>query len=78
MKRRPLLKKLLPLLAIVLLSASACSNGKRVVLIDPRDTIIRIGPNVTGRIYHKTAAGQWELSRNKVAIPEGWYAGSID
>ena len=57
--------------------ASGCVSGSRVVLVDPSQTIIRIGPDVRGRVYTKDDDGAWELSRNKVHIPEGWYAGQI-
>jgi len=36
--------------------------------------VMRIGPAVTGRVYLlNPATGKWELSKNKVTIPEGWY-----
>ena len=33
---------------------------------------MRVGPMVTGRVYHRLA-GEWVLSQNAIAIPEGWY-----
>jgi hypothetical protein len=38
--------------------------------------MIRIGPNVTGKCYI-LKNGEWVLSKNKVKLPEGWYAGGI-
>lgn len=72
------LKMPLALLTSAMLLSGGCASGKRVVLVDPSKTIVRIGPGVKGRIYTKNAAGVWELSRNKVTLPEGWYAGKID
>lgn len=60
------------------LFGTGCASGKKVVLVDPSKTILRIGPDVKGRVYTKNAAGVWELSKNKVVIPEGWYVGRID
>ena len=68
----------LALLTSVMLLSGGCASGKRVVLVDPSKTIIRVGPNVKGKVYVKDSSGTWELSRNKVEIPEGWYAGKID
>lgn len=53
------------------LFASGC-GGSRVVLV-PQGEVVRIGPGVRGRVYHYDGTA-WELSRNAVAIPEGWYA----
>ena len=78
MKSLRKLKMPLALLTSVLLWSAGCASGRRVVLVDPSKTIIRIGPNVKGRVYVKDFSGTWELSRNKVTIPEGWYAGKID
>ena len=33
---------------------------------------MRVGPMVTGRVYHRLA-GEWVLSQNSIPIPEGWY-----
>jgi hypothetical protein len=59
---------------LALLFALGCA-GPRVVLV-PDGEIVRIGPGVKGRVYVWDGAA-WELSRNAVAIPEGWYAGSV-
>lgn len=55
----------------VLASASAgCSP--RAVLV-PESSPVRIGPEVSGRVYVLTPEGDWQLSGNSVSIPEGWY-----
>ena len=41
------------------------------------DGAVRLGPDVRGHIYVKTG-GEWVLSRNKVRLPEGWYATDLD
>jgi len=51
----------------------------RVVFINPSDDVIRIGPNVKGKVYfYNEEEEAWQLSTNKSLIPEGWYAGNID
>lgn len=77
MRHRPLLKMLTPLLLSLMLFGTGCVSGKRVVLVDPTDTILRTGPDVRGRVYFKNKSGEWELSRNKMKIPEGWYIGKL-
>ncbi len=68
--------KLLTMLGISFLSG--CVNT-RVVFINPSDDVIRIGPNVKGRVYFYNEEEQaWQLSNNKSLIPEGWYAGNIE
>lgn len=37
--------------------------------------LIRIGPNVKGRVY-VLKGGEWVLTK-AVVIPEGWYAGAL-
>lgn len=39
---------------------------------NPSD-LLRVGPEVKLRVYFVNNQGQWELSRNPVDIPEGWY-----
>ena len=48
----------------------------RVVFIKTDDDVVRIGPSVVGKIYFRKD-GEWVLSKNKVKLPEGWYAGAI-
>lgn len=55
-------------LVAVLAFASGCT---RTVLVS-ESSPIRTGPQVTGKVYVKTADG-WQLGDNTVTIPEGWY-----
>ena len=61
----------------MLLSSGCLTKSKRVVFIATTDTLVRIGPAVRGRVYYWTGEG-WELSQNKVDIPEGWVAGPMN
>ena len=47
-------------------------SGPRVVFVPSADAPVRAGPGVRGRVYVWTGA-TWELSRNRVPIPEGLY-----
>lgn len=69
--------KTLPL--ILLLNAVGISGCKssRVVFVPEDDGLVRLGPGVRGLVYYWNGSS-WELSSNKVLLPEGWYAGSID
>jgi len=61
-----------------MLGSNGClTSGKRVVFIPTSDTLVRIGPSVTGRVYYWTGE-EWELSKNRVTLPEGWLAGPLD
>ena len=69
---------LLFLASCVTLGSSGClTSGKRVVFIPTSDTLVRLGPEVTGRVYYWTGE-EWELSKNRVTLPEGWLAGPLD
>ncbi len=69
---------LLSLLVLGLLGTNGClTNGKRVVFIPTSDALVRLGPDVTGRVYYWDGK-EWELSRNRVTLPEGWLAGPLD
>ncbi len=69
--------KLLKILAatILLISVTGCGST-RVVFVDTQSDLIRIGPDVSGKVYI-LKNGEWVLSKNKVKLPEGWYAGGI-
>ena len=58
-----------------LLILSGCGST-RVVLVDTQSDLVRIGPDMEGKIY-VLKNGEWTLSKNKVKLPEGWYAGGI-
>ena len=68
------MKKTLILLSSLLLSAGCGST--RVVFVDTQSDLVRIGPGVEGKVYI-LKNGEWVLSKNKVKLPEGWYAGGI-
>ena len=63
----------------VITFAALCAIGcgtTRVVFIKTSDDVVRLGPNVSGKVYFRKD-GEWVLSKNKVKLPEGWYAGSL-
>lgn len=62
---------LLILMACAVLAIAFGSGCTRTVLVS-EDSPIRIGPDTTARVYTKTA-DDWQLSDNRVTIPEGWY-----
>jgi|TARA_B100000676_G_scaffold249652_2_gene253826 hypothetical protein len=51
-------------------------GSTRVVFVDTDADLVRLGPGVSGRVY-TLINGEWVLSKNKVDLPEGWYAGGI-
>ena len=55
----------------VLLLAAGCA-GPRVVFLPSSDAPVRAGPDMCGHVYVWTG-NTWELSRNHVTIPEGFY-----
>lgn len=48
-----------------------------MVFVKESSDVVRLGPNVSGKVYFRKD-GQWVLSKNKVTLPEGWYAGALD
>ena len=65
--------------ALAILSLSFLLSGcgsTRVVFVDTQSDLVRIGPNVEGKVY-VLKNGEWVLSKNKMKLPEGWYAGGI-
>lgn len=59
--------------AILATVATGCAF-KRVVLVPSEGALLRVGPDVKARVYNWTGT-EWELSRNRVALPEGWFIG---
>ena len=62
--------------ACSLIFASGCKSA-RVVFVDgtlDSHDVVRLGDDVEGHVYFPTPEGGWERSRNKVTLPEGWYA----
>lgn len=39
--------------------------------------MVRLGEDVSGHVYIMKD-GTWTLSKDKVDLPAGWYAGSLD
>lgn len=65
------------ILTLLLASFSFVGCGTtRVVFVDTEADLVRLGPNVSGRVY-VLKNGEWVLSKNDVKLPEGWYAGGI-
>ena len=60
---------ILAVVAAVLVGGCA---GPRVVFLPTADAPVRAGPDLTGRVYVWTGS-TWELSRNHVTVPEGFY-----
>ena len=56
---------------LLALSLTGCA-GPRVVFLPTVDAPVRAGPDLSGRVYVWTGS-TWELSRNHVTIPEGFY-----
>ena len=62
--------------ALTLFCVSGC-GGKRTIFINASfnsSDVVRLGDDVKGHVYFPTDDGGWELSANKVTLPEGWYA----
>ena len=69
--------KILKILATTILMINVIGCGStRVVFVDTQSDLIRIGPDVVGKCY-VLKNGEWVLSKNKMKLPEGWYAGGI-
>ena len=67
------MRKLLLLSSVIFLVGC---GSTRVVFVDTQADLVRIGPDVEGKVYIRTD-GEWVLSKNKVKLPEGWYAGGL-
>lgn len=59
-----------PCALLALACASGC--GSRVVLVTEAAPT-RVGPDARLRLYTLNEQGKWELSRNEVPVPEGYY-----
>ena len=67
--------KNLTILSLAILLVGCGST--RVVFVDTQSNLVRIGPDFpAGRVYI-LKNGEWILSKNKVKLPEGWYAGGL-
>ena len=63
---------------------AGCSAGRQVIFVpsagtdkDGKVILLRAGPDVRGHVFHWTGT-EWELSRNAITVPEGWFMGSGD
>ena len=71
------MKQLLKISAILAISIAFLGCGStRVVFVDTQANMVRLGKDVTGHVY-VLKDGEWVLSKNKVKLPEGWYAGGL-
>lgn len=77
MFKRLTLKLLTPCAMIFALAFATSCGSSKVVFIHESSDVVRIGPDVEGRVYFYRD-GQWVLSKNKVKLPEGWYAGALE
>ena len=64
------------LLISVVAGVTGC-GGTKVVFVPESDSLVRLGPGIRGHVYFWNGSA-WELSKNSVDLPEGWYAGSIE
>ena len=66
--------KILALISVFLLTAC---GSTRVVFVDTQADLVRIGPNFPAGKVYILKNGEWVLSKNKVKLQEGWYAGGL-
>jgi len=60
-------------------SLSGCGMfANRVVFVDAKSDVIRLGEDVKGHVFYQNEKGEWIKSGNRVRIPAGWYAGHLD
>tara|TARA_R100000700_G_scaffold40711_2_gene57313 strand:+ start:444 stop:668 length:225 start_codon:yes stop_codon:yes gene_type:complete len=64
------------IMTLAVVGLSGCKSS-RVVFVPESDGIIRLGPDIRGHVYFWNG-NSWELSSNKILLPEGWYAGSVE
>ena len=64
------------ILALSLIAFTIGCGSTRVVFVDTGADLVRLGPDVEGKVY-VLKDGKWILSKNKVKLPEGWYAGGV-
>lgn len=76
-KQRMLIRFLLVSVIALTSGCGILSTNSKVVFVPESRGMVRIGSDVEGHVY-TLQDGEWIRSPNKVRIPEGWYAGSID
>lgn len=67
----------LMLLTLLYTFVIAGCSGRRVIFVSESEGLVRLGDDVQGHVYVWNGSS-WERSANKVRLPAGWYAGSID
>jgi len=60
--------------SLALVMILGCGTTRAVFIHD--GDLIRIGPDVSGRVY-VLKNGEWILTK-KTKIPEGWFAGALE
>lgn len=65
-------------LSLLLISSGCGMLSNRVVFVDAKDDVVRLGEDVKGHVFFQNEKGEWVKSGNKVRIPAGWYAGRLD
>jgi hypothetical protein len=53
------------------------SEAKRVVLVSESEALFKTGSDVEGHLYFWNGS-TWELSKDKVKLPEGWLTGPMN
>ena len=70
--------KLLKIFLTAGIAAALIGCGStRVVFVDTQADLVRIGPGFPAGKVYILKNGEWVLSKNKVRLPEGWYAGGL-
>jgi len=57
-------------LALVLGFVTGCAANRTVFV--PEASPMRVGPDTRAKVW-LLINGQWEISGNRIVIPEGWY-----
>ena len=70
------MKAIKTLLLISITTILMGCGSTKVVFVDTQSQMVRIGPNVKGKVY-VLKNGEWVLSKNNMQLPEGWYAGAL-
>lgn len=68
--------KKIAILILISLLLMGCGST-RVVFVDTQSNLVRIGPDFPAGKVYILKDGEWILSKNKVELPEGWYAGGL-
>ena len=68
--------KKIAILILISLLLMGCGST-RVVFVDTQSNLVRIGPEFPAGKVYILKNGEWILSKNKVELPEGWYAGGL-